>query len=280
MGQKDKQVTHIQEKPTIIKIIRIYLKKVFVYFMLAYNKKNTKNEWDEKMILLGSLVNGVAIIIGSLLGAILRNISEQMKDTVTKGIGLGVLVLGVQMAFKTSSFIIILISLCLGAMLGELLGLEDKMNQFGLFLEKRYAKPNSNFAEGFITASLIFLIGSMGIIGAIESGAAHNHQTLFTKAVMDGFMSIMLTATLGVGVLFSAVPVFLYQGLIAIFASLMMRYVPKELLDLLMSEISAIGGLMILGIGLNIMNITKIRVSNYLPGILILIAIITYQFYF
>lgn len=264
----------------MIKIIRIYLKKVFVYSMLAYNKKNTKNEWDEKMILLGSLVNGIAIIIGSLLGAILRNISEKMKDTVTKGIGLGVLVLGVQMAFKTSSFIIILISLCLGAMLGELLGLEDKMNQFGLFLEKRYAKPNSNFAEGFITASLIFLIGSMGIIGAIESGVAHNHQTLFTKAVMDGFMSIMLTATLGVGVLFSAVPVFLYQGLIAIFASLMMRYVPKELLDLLMSEISAIGGLMILGIGLNIMNITKIRVSNYLPGILILIAIITYQFYF
>lgn len=248
--------------------------------MLAYNKKNTKNEWDEKMILLGSLANGLAIIIGSLLGAILRNISEQMKDTVTKGIGLGVIVLGVQMTFKTTSFIIILISLCLGAMLGELLGLEDKMNQFGLLLEKRYAKPNSNFAEGFVTASLIFLIGSMGIIGAIESGVAHNHQTLFTKAVMDGFMSIMLTATLGVGVLFSAVPVFLYQGLIAVFASLMMRYVPKELLDSLMSEISAIGGLMILGIGLNIMNITKIRVSNYLPGILILIAIITYQFYF
>ncbi|OJG55114.1 hypothetical protein RV06_GL002151 [Enterococcus haemoperoxidus] len=233
----------------------------------------------KKMILLGSLVNGLAIILGSLLGAVLRNISEQMKDTVTKGIGLGVLVLGIQMAFKTSSFIVILISLCLGAMLGEAIGIEDKMNEFGLKLEKRYAKPDSNFADGFVTASLIFLIGSMGIIGAIESGVANNHQTLFTKAVMDGFMSIMLTATLGVGVLFSAVPVFLYQGIIALFASVLMRYIPKELLDLLMGEISAIGGLMIFAIGLNIMDITKIRVSNYLPGILILIGIVTVQFY-
>lgn len=232
------------------------------------------------MILLGSLINGLAIVFGSLLGAVLRNISEKMKDTVTKGIGLGVLVLGIQMAFKTSSFIVILISLCIGAMVGEALGIENKMNEFGLKLEKRFAKPGSNFADGFVTASLIFLIGSMGIIGAIESGVANNHQTLFTKAVMDGFMSIMLTATLGVGVLFSAFPVFLYQGIIALFASVMMRYIPKELLDLLMGEISAIGGLMIVGISLNIMEITKIRVSNYLPGLLILIGIITIQFYF
>lgn len=182
------------------------------------------------MILLGSLINGLAIVCGSLLGAILRNISEQMKDTVTKGIGLGVLVLGIQMAFKTSSFIVILISLCLGAMLGEALRIEEKMNDLGLKLEKSYAKPGSNFAEGFVTASLIFLIGSMGIIGAIESGVANNHQTLFTKAVMDGFLAIMLTATLGVGVLFSAIPVFIYQGIIAVLASVLMRYIPKELL--------------------------------------------------
>lgn len=231
------------------------------------------------MILLGSLINGLAIIFGSLFGAVLRNISEQMKDTVTKGIGLGVLVLGIQMAFKTSSFIVILISLCLGAMLGELLRIEDRMNGFGLKLEKRFTKPDSNFAEGFVTAALIFLIGSMGIIGAIESGVANDHQTLFTKAVMDGFMAIMLSATLGVGVLFSAVPVFLYQGVIALLASVLMRYIPNQLLDLLMGEISSIGGLMILAIGLNIMGLTKIRVSNYLPGIIILIGIITLQFY-
>ncbi|MTD41689.1 DUF554 family protein [Erwinia sp. CPCC 100877] len=232
------------------------------------------------MILLGSFVNGLTILIGSLLGGILRNISEQTKDTVTKGIGLGVLVLGTQMALKTSSFIVILSSLCLGAMLGETLKIEDRMNAFGLKLEKRYAKPGSNFAEGFVTASLIFLIGSMSIIGAIEGGMANNHQTLLTKAVMDGFMSIMLTATLGVGVLFSAFPVFIYEGVIAIFASILMQYVPKALLDLVLPEISSIGGLMILGIGLNVMGITKIKVSDYLPGLLILIGIVTCQFYF
>ncbi|MBP2099010.1 DUF554 domain-containing protein [Enterococcus rivorum] len=232
------------------------------------------------MLLLGSLVNGLAIVFGSLAGSILRNISQQTKDTVTKGIGLGVIVLGIQMAFKTSSFIIVLISLCLGAMLGEWFKIEDRMNQFGLYLEKRFAKKNSNFAEGFVTASLIFLIGSMGIIGAIESGVSLNHQTLFTKSVMDGFMSIMLTATLGVGVLFSAVPVFLYQGLIAILASVIVRYIPKELLDMLMIEISAIGGLMIFAIGLNITEMAKIRVSNYLPGLLILIGIVAVQYFY
>lgn len=232
------------------------------------------------MILLGSFVNGLTILIGSLLGGVLRNISEQMKDTVTKGIGLGVLVLGAQMALKTSSFIVILISLCLGAMVGEACKIEDRMNAFGLKLEKRYAKPGSNFAEGFVTASLIFLIGSMGIIGGIESGIANNHQTLLTKAVMDGFMSIMLTATLGVGVLFSAFPVFIYEGVIAILASVLMQYVPKELLDLLLTEISSIGGLMIIGISLNVIGLTQIRVSNYLPGLLILIGIVTCQYYF
>lgn len=232
------------------------------------------------MVLIGSFVNGLAIIFGSMLGAIFRNISEQMKDTVVKGIGIGVFVLGIQMASKTSSFIIVLISLCAGAMIGEFLGIEDKMNQFGLKLEKKYAKPDSNFAEGFVTATLIFLIGSMGIIGAIESGVANNHQTLYTKAVMDGFMSIMLTATLGLGVLFSAIPVFLYQGLIAVLASVIMQYIPKGLLDILMNEISAIGGLMILAIALNVMKITKIRVSNYLPGIIIIIVILVLQFYF
>lgn len=232
------------------------------------------------MIVIGSFVNAVAIMIGSLLGAVFRNISEQMKDTVVKGIGLGVLVLGVQMAFKTDSFIIVLISLCVGAMIGEFLGIEDKMNQLGLTLEKKYAKPDSNFAEGFVTATLIFLIGSMGIIGAIESGVANNHQTLYTKAVMDGFMSIMLTATLGIGVFFSAIPVFLYQGAIAVLASIIMRYIPNDLMTILMNEISAIGGLMILSIALNIMKITKIRVSNYLPGILLIIIILVARYYF
>lgn len=231
-------------------------------------------------MLFGAFINGIAILCGSLLGMVLRKIPERMKETVTTGIGLGVITLGIQMALKASSFIVILISLCLGAMLGEFLSLEERINQFGLFLERRFAKPGRNFAEGFVTASLIFLVGSMGIIGAIESGISANHQTLLTKAVMDGFMAIMLTASFGLGVLFSAVPVFFYEAAITIAASFFVQYLPQNLLDLLMSEISAIGGLMILAIGFNILGITKIRVSNYLPGLIILIAIMSLKFYF
>lgn len=231
-------------------------------------------------MLLGALVNCLAIMVGSFSGIILRNITEQTKDTVTKGISLGVVALAIQMSLQASSFIIIIISICLGGMIGEFLKIEDSMTRLGLFLENRFARDNSNFAEGFVTATLIYVIGSMGIIGAIESGVTGNHQTLFTKAVMDGFMSIMLTASLGIGVLFSAFPVLIYQGAITIFASVIVRYLPTELLDSLMNEISAIGGLMILAIGLNVMKLTKIRVSNYLPGILVLIAIMVVQYYY
>ena len=232
------------------------------------------------MLLLGSLVNCLAIMAGSFSGIILRNITEQTKDTVTKGISLGVVALAIQMSLQASSFIVIIISICLGGMIGEFLKIEDSMTRLGLFLENRFARGNRNFAEGFVTATLIYVIGSMGIIGAIESGVTGNHQTLFTKAVMDGFMSIMLTASLGIGVLFSAFPVLIYQGAITIFASVIVRYLPTELLDSLMNEISAIGGLMILAIGLNVMKLTKIRVSNYLPGILVLIAIMGVQYYY
>lgn len=231
------------------------------------------------MLLLGSAVNCLAIIAGSFSGIVLRNITEQTKDTVTKGISLGVIALAIQMSLQASSFIII-ISICLGGMIGEFLKIEDSMTRLGLFLENRFARGNNNFAEGFVTATLIYVIGSMGIIGAIESGVSGNHQTLFTKAVMDGFMSIMLTASLGIGVLFSAFPVLIYQGAITIFASFIVRYLPPELLDSLMNEISAIGGLMILAIGLNVMKLTKIRVSNYLPGILVLIIIMVVQYFY
>lgn len=226
----------------------------------------------------GVFINGLAIAIGSLIGILLRNISEEMKETVTKGIGLGVVVLGIQMAIPTQSFIVIMISLSIGALIGEALKIETLMNRFGLFLQKRFSKSESNFAEGFVTASLIFVIGSLGIIGAIQSGVSGDHETLLTKAVMDGFMAIMLTASFGYGVLFSSIPVVLYQGSIAILANFLVQLVLPSFMDELMNEISAIGGLMILGIGLNLLQLTKLRVSNFLPGIVVLIILLSLKF--
>ncbi|GEQ48813.1 DUF554 domain-containing protein [Tetragenococcus koreensis] len=229
-------------------------------------------------MLTGVFINGLAIAIGSLIGILLRNISEEMKETVTKGIGLGVVVLGIQMAIPTQSFIVIMISLSIGALIGEALKIETLMNRFGLFLQKRFSKSESNFAEGFVTASLIFVIGSLGIIGAIQSGVSGDHETLLTKAVMDGFMAIMLTASFGYGVLFSSIPVVLYQGSIAILANFLVQLVLPSFMDELMNEISAIGGLMILGIGLNLLQLTKLRVSNFLPGIVVLIILLSLKF--
>lgn len=226
----------------------------------------------------GVFINGLAIAIGSLIGILLRNISEEMKETVTKGIGLGVVVLGIQMAIPTQSFIVIMISLSIGALIGEALKIETLMNRFGLFLQKRFSKSESNFAEGFVTASLIFVIGSLGIIGAIQSGVSGDHETLLTKAVMDGFMAIMLTASFGYGVLFSSIPVVLYQGSIAILANFLVQLISPSFMDELMNEISAIGGLMILGIGLNLLQLTKLRVSNFLPGIVVLIILLSLKF--
>lgn len=231
-------------------------------------------------MLNGVLVNSAAIILGGCLGAVLRNISEEMKDTVTKGIGLGVVALGIQMAIQTKTFTMVIISLCIGAMIGEFFGIEKGMNRLGLFLEKKFARSNSNFAEGFVTASLIFVIGSMGIVGSIESGVSGNHATLYTKAVMDGFLSIMLTASLGIGVLFSPIPILLYQGAIVLAASVLVRLIPPELMTELMGEISAIGGIMILGIGMNILKISYIRVSNFLPGMLIMVLLMRVQYFY
>ncbi len=231
-------------------------------------------------MLNGVLVNSAAIILGGCLGAVLRNISEEMKDTVTKGIGLGVVALGIQMAIQTKTFTMVIISLCIGAMIGEFFGIEKGMNRLGLFLEKKFARSNSNFAEGFVTASLIFVVGSMGIVGSIESGVSGNHATLYTKAVMDGFLSIMLTASLGIGVLFSPIPILLYQRAIVLAASVLVRLIPPELMTELMGEISAIGGIMILGIGMNILKISYIRVSNFLPGMLIMVLLMRVQYFY
>lgn len=226
-------------------------------------------------MLTGVVTNGLAIVVGSLLGVLLRNISEEMKETVTKGIGLGVVALGIQMAIEAQSFIFIIMSLSIGALIGEALKIEDGMNHLGLLLQKHFSKSESTFAEGFVTASLIFVIGSLSIIGSIQSGVNGDHETLFTKAVMDGFMAIMLTASFGYGVLFSFIPVVLYQGSIAILANFLVQLISPSFMDQLMNEISAIGGLMILGIGLNILQVTKLRVSNFLPGIIVLIVLLS-----
>lgn len=237
------------------------------------------------MFLLGTLVNGLLIIVGTLLGKLLNRIPEGMKVTVMYAIGLSVMVLGLQMGLKSENFLIVILSLVIGAALGEVLKLEEKLNDLGQWLEKKVGSNGSgNISEGFVTATLIFVIGAMGIIGALDSGIRGDHAVLYTKSIIDGFTSIILTTTLGIGVIFSAIPVMLYEGIIALFATQIDRFIPKAFMDQFIVEMTATGGIMIFAIGLNLTGMTKIKVANFLPGIVVTGIIVTilynYHHYF
>lgn len=238
------------------------------------------------MILLGTIINSVLIIIGSIIGRLFQNIPEKMKDTVLQIIGLAVAVLGIQMGFETSNVVIVIVSLVIGAVLGEWLDLEHQINKLGKWVESlfknRDSKVNSNssISDAFVTATLLFVIGSMGIIGALDSGLRNNHDVLITKGIIDGFIAIILSSTLGLGVLLSAVPILLYEGAIALLAGLISIYIPEAALNLYIQEMTATGGIMILAIGLNMTGLTKIRVANLLPGIIVVGIVVAIIFPF
>lgn len=233
------------------------------------------------MFLLGALVNGLLIIIGTFLGRMLQNIPENMKTTVMYAIGLSVMVLGLQMGFKSENFLVVILSLVFGAVIGEWIGVEDKLNELGTWLEKKIGtKGQGSISQGFVTATLIFVIGAMAIIGALDSGIRGDHSVLYTKSIIDGFTALILATTLGIGVAFSAIPVFLYEGFIAFFAAAIDRVVPNLLMENFIKEMTATGGIMIFAIGLNLTGLTKIRVANLLPGIIVTGVIVTVLYYF
>ncbi|MES5943422.1 MULTISPECIES: DUF554 family protein [unclassified Bacillus cereus group] len=228
------------------------------------------------MVILGAVVNGICIIFGTLLGKLFSRIPASMKGTIMHAIGLAVTVLGLQMALKSENFLVVILSLVIGTVIGEWLQLEEKLKLLGDWLENKVgSKGKGSISEGFVTATLIFAIGAMGILGALDSGIRGNHDILFTKAIIDGFISIILTTTLGIGVVFSAIPVILYEGGIAVFATQINSLVPKELMNQFIVEMTATGGIMIAAIGLNLLSVIKIKVANLLPGILVVEIIVS-----
>lgn len=222
------------------------------------------------MVLYGTFVNGILIIAGSLLGLFFANIPEKYKETVMHGIGLAVILIGLQMAFSTEVIIVVLLSLLSGAVIGEFIGLEAWLNRLGEWIGSKFATANSDIsiAQGFVTASLIFVIGAMSVIGALDSGIRGDHEILMTKGVLDGFVALVLTTTLGFGVIFSVIPVVLYQGAIALLATQIDKWLPEQFLNGLIVEVTAVGGLLILAIGLNLLKIVHIRIGNLLPSII------------
>lgn len=223
------------------------------------------------MVLLGTLINAALIVIGSIIGRLLKGIPENMKQTVMNAIGIAVIVMGIQMGFESSSFVVVIICLVLGGVIGEWIDVDKGLNRLGHFIESKFGAKaqGGSIAQGFVTGTLIFVIGAMGVLGALNSGLQNDHELLISKGIIDGFTSIILSATLGIGVLLSAIPVAIYQGLIALFATQITKLIPEAALELFIQEMTATGGIMIIAIGLNLLGLTKIRVANLLPSLVV-----------
>jgi len=219
--------------------------------------------------LLGTIVNTVAIIAGSLLGLLFRGgIPKKFTVTMMQAISLAVMLIGFKMALKSDAILLIIFSLVIGSLIGEFINIESRLERLGKRLETRFSKPGSGVAKGFVVASLVFCVGSMAIVGALESGLTGNHQTLFAKSALDGLFSIIFASSFGIGVLFSSASVFIYQGMITLTSSLMKPF----LITAVINQMSAVGGILIMAIGINLLEIQKIKVGNMLPAIFVPLA--------
>jgi hypothetical protein len=221
---------------------------------------------------LGTIVNTAAIVLGGLLGLLFgQALPEKMKKTVIQGIGLAVLLIGGSMALQTKNPLIVIASLVLGGVIGEWIDIELRLQHFGQWLEQRLAKNGqvTGFTKAFVTASLIYCVGAMAIMGSLESGLKGNYNILFAKSMLDGISALVFASSMGIGVLVSAVPVFVYQGAITMSAGLLQGILSAQVI----AEMSAAGGLLILGIGFNILEFKEIKVGNLLPAIFIAVPL-------
>ena len=214
----------------------------------------------------GTLANVLAIILGAILGTLFgRQLPEKIKNTVMQGVGLVVLFIGLDMALETENLLIVLLSILGGAVIGELLSIQERLNKWGEKLKNRFdSTGGSLFTQGFVSSSLIYCVGALAVMGPLESGLTGEHSILYAKSILDGVTSIVLSATFGIGVAFSALAVLLYQGSI----TLMAGWVSTFLTEAVISEITATGGILIIGLGIIILDIKDIKVGNLLPALL------------
>jgi uncharacterized membrane protein YqgA involved in biofilm formation len=216
----------------------------------------------------GTIVNVIAIFLGCSVGYILKSkFPEKIGNIVMQTLGLASLLIGMQMALKTDNILLMIFSLVIGGIIGEIMGIEKGLEKFGERVKLKFKSNTTSerFVEGFVTASLVYCVGSMAIMGALKEGISGNPDILYTKSLLDGLTSIAFTAAMGIGVLFSVIPVFLYQGGITMLAQLIKGFLSPEVIN----EMTAVGGILILGIGLELLEIKKIKIGNLLPAILI-----------
>ena len=221
---------------------------------------------------MGVIVNCLSIIVGSLVGIVFKKgIPERISDTVTKGVALCVLLIGVKGIMSGENTLITVISVVLGAALGELINIDKGINRFAKFAERKLSrgKEDTGFSTGFVSATLLFCVGAMTVVGSLNCGLGIENNTLYTKSLLDGISSIIFASSFGIGVMFSAVPILITQGAIALSA----HYIAPLLTTTIINEMTCVGSLLIIALSLNLLGLCKIKVANYLPAIFIPIAL-------
>lgn len=227
--------------------------------------------------MIATFINAGLILLGSIIGLLFKNrISDRFASVVTHALALCVLGIGIASAIKTADTLCVIVCMVIGTLLGEALNIEGRLDGAGDFLRRKLVRGenNSRFTEGFVTATVMYCVGAMAITGSMEAGLNHNYSILVSKGVIDGVTSITFTAAMGVGVAFSILPLIIYQGAITLLAGVVGPY----LSDPVVLEMSAVGGTVIMGIGINMMGATKvkIKVGNMLPAIFLPIAYVPF----
>lgn len=217
-------------------------------------------------MLLGTLVNVVLVLIGGFVGLFLKKgISKRFSDLIMNAIALVTMVIGITFATASENMLVVIISLVVGALMGEGINIDKKLNQLGGLIKSKVKSESGNVGEGFVTATLLFCVGSMAIMGSLDSGLRGDHTVLYTKAIMDGISALIFASSMGIGVLLSAVPILLYQGNITLLSSFIQPYLTQSM----MTEMNAVGGILLIGLGISILGIKEIKVSNLLPALVI-----------
>ena len=218
--------------------------------------------------MLGPVVNGIAIVICALIGIVVgkffkNGLPVRFEEIIKKAIGLSILYIGISGAMDNKRVMLLIISIVVGSILGEWINIDKGMNSIGLWAERKFGFGEGNFAKGFVNASILYCTGSMAIVGAMNSGLQGNHEMLFAKSILDGVIGIVFASTMGIGVAFSAIPVLLYEGAIALGAG----YIKDLLTTEIITEMSAVGSLLIAALGFNFLEIKEIKVANMIPAI-------------
>ncbi len=224
--------------------------------------------------MIGTLVNVGAVIVGSAVGLLVGfRLPERLTKIAFQGIGLFSVAIGVSMAVGTRNWMVVVFSIVLGAIAGELIDIDRHLSRLGELLKRRLRFRNERFTEGMVAAFLLFCMGSMTVLGAIEEGLGQPPNLLLAKSVLDGFAAIALTATMGIGVAFSVIPLLVYQGGLTLFAGSLQGVLAEPVV----TEVSAVGGLLLIGLGINILQIKKLKIINMLPG-LVVAGLLAYLF--